>query len=79
MKRILAIMIATVVLSSSVFAASADRFIVRVARNPVAVNEAVDITIQAVDVRGEVISDYDGDIFMEVDDTRERDATLPAD
>lgn len=80
MRRIIAMMIASAVLmSSSVWAASADRFVVRIARNPVAVNEAVDITIQAVDVRGEVIEDYDGDIFMEVDDTRERDVTLPAD
>jgi hypothetical protein len=70
---------ALLMMTSSVFAASADRFIVRIARNPVAVNEAVDITVQAVDVRGEIIEDYDGDIFMEVENTRERDVTLPAD
>jgi len=66
-------------MTSSVWAANVDRFIVRIARNPVAVNEAVDVTIQAVDIRGEVIKDYDGDVFMEVDDTRERDVILPAD
>lgn len=80
MRRIIAmIIVSAVLMSSSVWATSADRFIVRIARNPVAVNEAVDITIQAVDTRGEIIEDYDGDIFMEVDDTRERDVTLPAD
>jgi hypothetical protein len=65
--------------ATSVRAASADHFVVRIARNPVNINEAVDITIQAVDMRGETIKDYDGDIFMEVENTRERDVTLPSD
>lgn len=71
--------LAITLMTSSVFAADVDRFIVRIARNPVVVNEAVDVTVQAVDVRGEVIKDYDGDVFMEVDNTRERDVILPAD
>ncbi len=81
MKRIVASMIGLIALLSfnSVFAATADRFVVRIASNPVAVNEAVDITIQAVDVRGDVIKWYEGDIFMEIDNARERDVTLPAD
>lgn len=81
MKRIVSSVLWLVFLmtASSVFAASADRFVVRVARNPVAVNEAVDITIQAVNVRGEAIESYDGDIFMEVENTKEKDVTLPSD
>jgi hypothetical protein len=81
MKRIVASILwfALLTLTSSVFAASVDRFVVRIASNPVAVNEAVDITIQAVDVRWDVIKWYEGDIFMEVDNTKERDVTLPAD
>lgn len=80
-KQLITAIITTAILlvTSSVFAESADRFVVRVARNPVAVNEAVDITIQAVNARGEVITNYDGDIFMEVDNMRERDVTLPSD
>ena len=64
---------------SAVYASWAERFIIRVARNPIAVNEAVDITIQAVDTRGEIIKNYDGDVFMEVDNLSDRDVTLPAD
>ncbi len=81
MKQIVASIVwfALLMMTSSVFAATADRFVVRIASNPVAVNEAVDITIQAVDVRWDVIKWYEGDIFMEVDNTRERDITLPAD
>jgi hypothetical protein len=82
MKRIVASILWLALLfvgANNAFAATADRFVVRIASNPVAVNEAVDITIQAVDVRWDVIKDYEWDIFMEVDNARERDVTLPAD
>ena len=81
MKRIIVSILwfALIIMTSSVFAAGVDRFIVRIASNPVAVNEAVDITIQAVDVRWDLIKSYEGDIFMEVENTKEKDVTLPAD
>lgn len=65
---------------TKVEAANPDAFIVEVVPSSFDVHEAVDLTIKAVKADGEVISDYVGDVFIEIEgivDTA--DYTVPSD
>jgi len=44
-----------------------DAFIVEVQPSSFDVNEAVDITIKAVTANGDIVKDYQGDVFIEID------------
>lgn len=52
--------------ASHVHAADPDAFIVDVTPSSFNVNEAVDITIKAVNANGDVIKTYQGDVFIEI-------------
>lgn len=65
---------------STVLAAwTLDRFVVKISTNPAKTNEAIDLTIQAVDKNSEVIKNYEWDIYIEVDGLSSKDVTLPND
>lgn len=67
-------------LGNKVQAADPDAFIVEVSPSSFDVNEAVDITIKAVKSNAEVVKDYLGDVFIEIEgivDTA--DYTVPSD
>lgn len=66
--------------ANHVHAADPDTFIVDVTPSSFNVNEAVDITIKAVTANGDVVKDYQGDVFIEIAgivDTA--DYTVPSD
>lgn len=66
--------------SNKAIAANPDAFIVEVIPSSFDVNEAVDLTIKAVKADGEIITDYLGDVFIEIEgivDTA--DYTVPSD
>jgi hypothetical protein len=66
--------------TNKVEAANPDAFIVEVIPSSFDVNEAVDLTIKAVKADGEIVSDYLGDVFIEIEgivDTA--DYTVPSD
>jgi len=68
------------VANNVVHAVDPDAFIVEVIPSSFDVNEAVDITIKAVKSDGEIIKDYQGDVFIEIEgivDTA--DYTVPSD
>ncbi len=61
-------------------AADPDAFIVEVVPSSFEVNEAVDLTIKATNINGDIIKDYQGDVFIEIEgivDTA--DYTVPSD
>ncbi len=65
---------------NKVEAADPDAFIVEVVPSSFEVNEAVDLTIKATNINGDVIKDYQGDVFIEIEgivDTA--DYTVPSD
>jgi len=66
--------------ANHVFAANPDAFIVEVVPSSFDVNEPVDITIKAVKANGDIVQDYQGDVFIEIEgivDTA--DYTVPSD
>lgn len=74
------VMLAIAFLVNTVQAADPDAFIVDVTPSSFDVNEAVDITIKAAKTNGEIITDYQGDVFIEIEgivDTA--DYTVPSD
>ena len=60
--------------------AQPDAFIVEVQPSSFDMNQAVDLTIKAVDLNGNVIQDYQGDIFIEVNGLSDvSDYVVPSD
>jgi len=57
------------------FWAEVDHFVVEVKPNPTKVNQANDLIIKAVDVEGNVVTDYEGDVLMTVTDSNWQDVT----
>jgi len=56
-----------------------DAFIVEVQPSSFDVNEAVDLTIKAVTANGDIIKDYQGDVFIEIDGIADTaDYTVPS-
>lgn len=73
-------LLATGFVANNVHAANPDAFVVDVVPSSFNVNEAVDITIKAVTANGDVVKDYQGDVFIEIEgivDTA--DYTVPSD
>ena len=67
-------------IANQVQAADPDAFVVEVTPSSFNINEAVDLTIKAVQADGTVIKDYLGDVFIEIEgivDTA--DYTVPSD
>ncbi len=65
---------------NTVHAADPDAFIVEVTPSSFDTNQAVDITIKAVTANGDIVKDYQGDVFIEIEgivDTA--DYTVPSD
>lgn len=57
-----------------------DAFIVEVQPSSFEVNQAVDMTIKAVTANGDVVKDYEGDVFIEIDGIADTaDYTVPSD
>lgn len=73
-------MLAAGFIVNHVHAADPDAFIVEVVPSSFDINQAVDITIKAATSNGEIIKDYQGDVFIEIEgivDTA--DYTVPSD
>ncbi|HMS91132.1 MAG TPA: hypothetical protein PKC87_02850 [Candidatus Absconditabacterales bacterium] len=70
----------TAFVTNTVQAADPDAFVVEVAPSSFDINQAVDITVKAVKSNGEIIKEYQGDVFIEIEgivDTA--DYTVPSD
>ncbi len=66
--------------ANTVQAADPDAFVVEIVPSSFDINQTVDITIKAVNAKGETIKDYQGDVFIEIEgivDTA--DYTVPSD
>lgn len=79
---IVSICVATLgfVANTRVHAADPDAFVVEITPSSFDINQAVDITIKAVKANGEIIKEYQGDVFIEIEgivDTA--DYTVPSD
>lgn len=59
--------------------AEVDHFVVTVSANPAKLNEAVDLTVKAVDANWTQVKDYQWDIFMDVKWWSDSDYILPND
>lgn len=73
-------MLAAGFVATNVQAANPDAFIVEIVPSSFDVNETVDITIKAVKANGEIVKEYQGDVFIEIEgivDTA--DYTVPSD
>ena len=73
-------LLATGFMVNHAYAADPDAFIVEVSPSSFDVNEAVDITIKAAKANGDIVKDYQGDVFIEIEgivDTA--DYTVPSD
>lgn len=73
-------LLGSVFIANQARAADPDAFVVEVTPSSFDVNEAVDITIKAVQANGTVVKDYLGDVFIEIEgivDTA--DYTVPSD
>lgn len=73
-------LLGTCFVANKVEAADPDAFIVEVTPSSFDVNEAVDITIKAAKADGEIVKEYQGDVFIEIEgivDTA--DYTVPSD
>lgn len=57
--------------------AQIDHFFVQVTPNTLKPNEAADLTIKALDDKGNVVKDYQGSVIMDVEWLTEKDVTLP--
>ncbi len=67
-------------MANIVHAASPDAFLVEVSPSSFDVNQAVDITIKAVKANGEIVKDYQWDVFIEVKGIVDAaDFTVPSD
>lgn len=82
MKKALAFLIGLTWFGSTL-AANISSFVVQLSPTSTAVNEAIDLTVKAVDENGNVVKDYAGDIFIDLSslDTAvdSQDYTLPSD
>ena len=70
----------------SAFAADATSFAVQLSPTTTTVNQAVDLTIKAIDTNGNVVPDYAGDIYIDLSSSDSggnqldsADYTLPSD
>jgi len=66
--------------NKSYAASQPDAFIVEVQPSSFDVNQAVDLTVKAVDINGNIIQNYQGDVFIEIDGLSDTaDYVLPSD
>lgn len=54
-----------------------DRYIIELSNNPFQINEAVDMTIKAVDKNGDIVKSYVWDALIEVQGLQDADVTYP--
>ncbi len=82
MKKILAILLGITWLGYSL-AADVSTFVVQLSPTTTSVNQALDLTVKALDTDGNVVKDYAGDVFIELNSSDSsidsQDYTLPAD
>ncbi len=64
-------------ISHIIYAESTDRYIIELSNNPIQANEAVDVTIKAVDKDGNTISSYVWDALLEIEWLTDSDVTYP--
>lgn len=84
MKKALAFLLGVVSLS---FATAADvsTFVVQVSPTTTSINQAIDLTVKALDANGNIVKDYVGDIFLDITSTDpsisldSQEYTLPSD
>lgn len=82
MKKIL-ILLAAFLSFSFARAADVSTFVVQLSPTSTSVNQAVDLTVKALDADGNVVKDYIGDIFIDIASATtsvdSQDYTLPSD
>ncbi|HNG97646.1 MAG TPA: hypothetical protein PLW93_05230, partial [Candidatus Absconditabacterales bacterium] len=76
MKNIIFLVVGSILLNSFAFA-SVDRFLVEVSNNPMMLNEAVDLTVKAVDKNGTLVKSFVGDAILNIKGIDEGKYTLP--
>ena len=86
MKKAVAFVLGLVSLSfARAAAADVATFVVQVSPTTTTINQAVDLTVKALDSDGNVVKDYVGDIFLDIASTDpansldSQDYTLPSD
>ncbi len=83
MKKAIAFLIGLTAVFSATAAADVSSFVVQVSPTTVNVNEALDLTVRAIDANGNVVKDYAWDIFIDLVATNSpidsQDYTLPSD
>jgi hypothetical protein len=66
--------------NNSYAATQPDAFIVEAQPSSFGINEAVDLTVKAVNINGDIIKDYQGDVFIEIDGLNDTaDYVVPSD
>ena len=81
MKRnIVGAVLSVLLLAQSTYAAQVASFVVKVNPTSAGINQAVDLMVQAVDSAGNIVQDYDNNIFIEVPAIKDlQDVNLPSD
>jgi hypothetical protein len=81
-RRFLGLLLTVVVFLSVARAAEPTAFVVTVSPDTFAAGASVDVEVRAVDAGGKVVTDYDGDVFLAIDETstiNQDKYTLPSD
>ena len=67
----------------SAFAADVASFVVQLSPTSATINQAVDLTIKAIDANGNVVQDYAGDVYIDISSVstqlQSQDYSLPSD
>lgn len=79
-KKIVSLVMGLILLTQTTYAAQVASFVVQVNPSTAAINQAVDLSVQAVDSAWNVVQDYDHNIFIEVPAIKDlQDVNLPSD
>lgn len=79
-KKLFTLLTVSIFLVQSTYAASVASFVVEVNPSTAWINQAVDLTVKAVDSNGAVVKDYANNIFIEVPAIKDlQDVSLPSD
>jgi hypothetical protein len=79
-KTSLSLLVLTVLLVQSTYAAQVASFVVEASPSTASVNQAIDLKVKAVDANGVVVKDYTNNIYIEVPGIKDlQDINLPGD
>jgi hypothetical protein len=79
-KQALSLLVLTILLAQSTYAAQVASFVVEASPSTASVNQAIDLKVKAVDANGVVVKDYTNNIYIEVPGIKDlQDINLPGD